>query len=309
MTARVLAALLAMACATASNARAEEPLRGTLTSVGSDTMSVLVTLWAAEFHMQHPDARVQIQAAGSASAPAALLEGAADIGSMSRSMNDAEVTAFRTRYGYAPLRITVAHDAIAIFVNPDDPMTRITLAQIDTIWSQDHRCANAPGDSAIARRWLVNGRDASSGTCELFRETALCGGTYRPGVIAWPGNGAVIAAVATQRNAIGYAGAGYVNALVKPLAVARDDAGEAVAPDAREIASGRYPLTRALYFYVNRKPGRALSALPAAFLEYALSTQGQRLLPRAGFVALGDHELAAQRDALRQSHLRANMTP
>jgi len=299
VTARVLAALLAMFCATSPDARAEDSLRGTLTSVGSDTMSVLVTLWAAEFHAQHSGTHVQVQAAGSASAPAALLEGAADIGSMSRPMNDAEVAAFRARYGYAPLRITLAHDAIAIFVNPDNPMTRITLAQVDAIWSRDRRCANAPGDDSIARGLLVNGRDASSGTYELFRETALCGGAYRPGVIAWPGNGAVIAAVATQRNAIGYAGAGYVNALVKPLAIARDDAGEAVVPDAREIASGRYPLTRALYLYVNRKPGRALSALPAAFLEYALSTQGQRLLPRAGFVALDDDELAAQREALR----------
>lgn len=299
MTARVLAAWLAMFCTMAPNARADDALRGTLTSVGSDTMSVLVTLWAAEFQARHPGAHVQVQAAGSASAPAALLEGAADIGSMSRPMNDAEVAAFRARYGYAPLRITVAHDAIAIFVNPDNSMTHITLAQVDAIWSRDHRCANAPGDGVIARGLLVNGRDASSGTYELFRETALCGGAYRPGVIAWPGNGAVIAAVATQRNAIGYAGAGYVNALVKPLAIARDDAGEAVAPDAREIASGRYPLTRALYLYVNRKPGRELSALPAAFLEYALSAQGQRLLPSTGFVALGDDELAAQREALR----------
>ena len=299
MTARVLA-LFAMFCAMASNARADETLRGTLTSVGSDTMSVLVTLWAVQFHARHPGAHVQVQAAGSASTPAALLEGAADIGSMSRPMSEAEIAAFRARYGYAPLRITVAHDAIAIFVNPDNPMTRVTLAQIDAIWSRDRRCPDAAGDDDFVRGLLVNGRDASSGTYELFRETALCGGAYRPGVIAWPGNGAVIAAVATQRNAIGYAGAGYVNALVKPLAVARDEAGEAVAPQANAIASGRYPLTRALYLYVNRKPGRALSALPAAFLEYALSAQGQRLLPRAGFVALGDDELAAQREALHQ---------
>ena len=299
MTARALAACLALFFAAASHARADQPLRGTLTSVGSDTMSVLVTLWAAQFHAQHPGVHVQVQAAGSASAPAALLEGAADIGSMSRPMSEAELAAFRARYGYAPLRVTVAHDAIAIFVNPDNPARRITLAQIDAIWSQDRRCANAGGDDDVARGLLVNGRDASSGTYELFRETALCGGAYRPGVIAWPGNGAVIAAVAAQRNAIGYAGAGYVNALVKPLAVAREAAGEAVAPDTREIASGRYPLTRALYLYVNRKPGRPLSALPAAFVDYALSAQGQHLLPRAGFVALGDDELAAQRDALR----------
>jgi len=299
MTSRLVAALLALACAIAPDARAADALRGTLTSVGSDTMSVLVTLWAADFQARHPGAHVQAQAAGSASAPAALIEGAADIGSMSRPMSEAEIAAFRVRYGYAPLRIDVAHDAIAIFVHPDNPMTRITLAQIDAIWSRERRCANAAVGGVIARGLLVNGRDASSGTYELFRETALCGGSYRPDVIAWPGNGAVIAAVATQRNAIGYAGAGYVNALVKPLAVARNDAGEAVAPDAAEIASGRYPLKRTLYFYVNRKPDRALAALPAAFLDYALSAQGQRLLPRAGFVALGDEELSRQRDALR----------
>jgi len=293
------AALLVTVCAAASAARADEPLRGTLTSVGSDTMSVLVTLWGAQFHAAHPDVRVQTQAAGSASAPVALLEGAADIGMMSRPMSEAETAAFRMRFGYAPLRITVAHDAIAIFVNPDNPLTRITLAQVDAIWSRDRRCANAAGDDAVARGLLANGRDSSSGTYELFRETALCGGTYRPGVIAWPGNGAVIAAVAAQRNAIGYAGAGYVNALVKPLAIARDDASAAFAPDAAAIGSGQYPLARTLYVYVNRKPGSALSALPEAFLQYALSRQGQRLLPRAGFVALGDAELAAQRDALR----------
>lgn len=299
MTARLLAALLAMCCAMVPNAHAGETVRGTLTSVGSDTMSVLITLWAAQFHAQHPDANLQVQAAGSASAPAALIEGAADIGSMSRPMSDSEMSAFRARYGYAPLRITVAHDAIAIFVHPDNPMTRITLAQIDAIWSRDRRCTNANGNGDSAHGLLANGRDASSGTYELFRETALCGGMYRPGVIAWPGNGAVIAAVATQRNAIGYAGAGYVNALVKPLAVARGDADAATLPEASAIASGRYPLTRALYLYVNRKPGGALAPLPAAFLEYALSAQGQRLLPRAGLVALGDDELAAQRDALR----------
>ena len=143
MTARAFAAWLALFFAAASHARADQPLRGTLTSVGSDTMSVLVTLWAAQFHAQHPGVHVQVQAAGSASAPAALLEGAADIGSMSRPMSEAELAAFRARYGYAPLRVTVAHDAIAIFVNPDNPARRITLAQIDAIWSQDRRCANA----------------------------------------------------------------------------------------------------------------------------------------------------------------------
>lgn len=300
MSALRFGAMLVMALLAAATARADDALRGTLTSVGSDTMSALLTAWSADFHARHPQVRVQTQAAGSASTPAALVEGAADLGSMSRPMSEAELGAFRARYGYEPLRIAVAHDAIAVFVHPDNPATRITLAQLDAIYSDTRRCgAPASADASGLSVLAANGRDASSGTYELFREIALCGGAYRADVVAWPGNGAVVAAVAGHRDMIGYAGAGYVNALVKPLAVARDAGSAAVLPSAANIASGRYPLARALYVYVNRKPGAPLAALPAAFLDYALSDAGQRLALRAGFVPLGKDESGAQRASLR----------
>lgn len=293
-----------------SCANAAQVLTGTLTGVGSDTASALVARWAEAFRAAHPRVLVQVQAAGSASAPTALIEGAADFGSMSRPMKQAEIAAFRARFGYAPTQVLVAHDAIAVFVHPDNPLTRITLVQLDAIYSADRRC----GASAPVRAWrdlglaadatmatasvLATGRNDASGTNEVFREEALCDGDYRADVVAWPGNGAVVATVATNREAIGYAGLGYVNGLIKPLALARSESDEAVLPDRAAVTQGRYPLSRALYLYVNRPAGGKLSELPAAFLAYALSDEGQALAQREGFTPLQTPERAVQRALL-----------
>jgi phosphate transport system substrate-binding protein len=206
----------------------------------------------------------------------------------------------------------IAHDAIAVFVHPDNPLASVTLAELDAIYSATRRC----GAPQPIRRWrdlaadadtafgalplLASGRNSGSGTWELFRETALCGGEYRPEMIAWPGNGAVVATVATNREAIGYAGLGYVNGLVKPLALAPRAGEAAVAPEPANVADGRYPLARALYLYVNRPPGRALAPLPAAFLAYALSAEGQALVRLEGFLPLTEAERAAQRAVLER---------
>jgi len=289
-------------------ANAADELSGTLTSVGSDTASALITRWADAFRIAHPQTRIQVQAVGSASAPAALSGGAADLGSMSRPMNANEVAAFKARYGYTPAHIVVAHDAIAVFVHPDNPLQRITLAQLDAVYSASRRC----GMPALIRHWsdldvdmpadantvLASGRNSASGTYELFRTSVLCGGDYRADVVAWPGNGAVVATVATNREAIGYAGAGYLNGLVKPLALARDADDRGTLPDSASVTDGRYPLARASYIYFNRAPDHALAALPAAFLAYALSDEGQALARQEGFLALDPGERAAQRAQL-----------
>lgn len=307
---RWLPLLLAACAAAASTPATAAPLSGSLTSVGSDTASTLISGWAVDFQAAHPAVRVQVQASGSASAPIALIEGAADIGTMSRAMNAGERAAFERRHGHPPLGLILAHDAIAVFVHADNPRTRITLAELDAIYSRDRRC----GGSAELRRWdalppltgtavdhlpiLAIGRDTGSGTNGLFREIALCDGHYQPQVIAWPGNGAVVAAVASNQEAIGYAGAGYANGLVHTLAVARDATGEAIRPEEHAVASGRYPLSRALHVYVNRVPGEALAALPAAFLEYALSDAAQARVRGEGFVPLTAAERLAQRTLL-----------
>ncbi len=310
MRAMLFALLAAAFGGTGVAAASEAVLSGSLTSVGSDTASALVARWAGAFHTRHPGVHVQIQGQGSASAPLALIEGAADIGSMSRPMSSAEQSRFVARYGYAPTHVVVAHDAIAVFVHPDNPLARITLAQLDAIFSETRRC----GAPLAIRRWrdlatipdtrladaalLATGRDSSSGTYEMFRESALCGGEYRADVIAWPGNGAIVATVAGNREAIGYAGVGYVNGLVKPLALAKDADDAGTLPGLDSVTQGRYPLSRALYVYVNRPPGHALGPLPLAFLAYALSDDGQAQVRQEGFLPLNPDERATQRAIL-----------
>jgi len=271
-------------------------LSGTLTIVGSDTVSSLVLRWIDAFRAQHPQALIQLQTPGSASAPIALLEGAADIGPMSRPMNDQEVAAFQRRFGYAPTGIVVAHDAIVVFVHPDNPLKAITRKQLDAIYSATLRCGadasvtnwsalGVAGNTSLAHaRILATGRNSASGTHEFFREQALCGGEYRPDVVVWPGHGATVAAVAGNREAIGYAGIGYVNGLVKPLAFAPDDDAPAVDPVMENVMDGDYALARPLYFYVNQPPDRAPAALPATFLGYVLSDEGQALAGQEGFL-------------------------
>ena len=296
-----------------ANAATPDRVAGALTIVGSDTISALVLRWSDAFRQQHPDVRVQIQAPGSASAPIALLEGAADIGMMSRPMSEDEAEAFRRRFGYAPTRVAVARDAIVVFVNPDNPLKAITRRQLDAIYSSSLRC----GGAASVTRWdaldtsgepaahiLTTGRNSASGTSEFFREIALCGGEYRPDVVVWPGHGATVAAVAGNREAIGYAGIGYVNGLVKPLAFAPDDNGPAVAPVMENVMNGDYALSRLLYLYVNQPPDRAPAPLPAAFLGYVLSENAQALIAEEGCLPLAP----AEREA--EAHLiRATMPP
>lgn len=270
---RALLILAGWVCMQQPSLAAQAGLSGSLTRVGSDTESALVTRWPSAFQrVQYPGARIQVPASSSGSAPIAMIEGAADLGSTSR---------------YPPTEAVVARDATVVFVHPDNPLRRITLADLEAIASATRRCGRA---RAIRRRsdlesaanaalpLAATGRNASSGTHELFCEPAPCGDEYRPHVIAWPGNGTTVATVAGNRGAIGYVGIGYVNGLVKPLALARRGTELAIAHDLANVTRERYPLSRDPHVYVNRRPRRALAALPAAFLAYALSDASQALV-------------------------------
>jgi phosphate transport system substrate-binding protein len=197
-----------------------------------------------------------------------------------------------------------------VFVHPDNPRTRMTLAELDAIYSVERRCgaasslrhwsdtAPASTDSGRSVPILAIGRDTGSGTHALFRELALCGGTYQPAVIAWPGNGAVVASVAGNPEAIGYSGAAYANGLVRVLAIAADEEAPALRPDEAAISSGRYPLSRGLHVYVNRNADGRPAALAQAFIDYALSDEAQARVRRAGFIPLTLPERMAQRALL-----------
>lgn len=289
-----------------ASACAHDAAASTLTGVGSDTLGNLVLRWMQAYRARHPDIQIALQTPGSAGAPLALASGAADLGPMSRPMTAAEIAAYRERRGVEPGRVEIALDAIAVFVHPDNPLTTIDRATLDAIWSNDRRCGAGAAierwsdlrvDAPLASRALLRvGRNTASGTFEFFRDNALCGGEYRHDVVQFPGAGAIVAAVASQPHAIGNAGFGNVNGLVRTLAVAATPDSQAVMPTPETVATRRYPLSRPLYLYFNRGADGKPQAATVDFLRFALSDEAQAMVAQQGFVQLAPAELAAQRN-------------
>ncbi|HEK0906060.1 TPA: phosphate ABC transporter substrate-binding protein PstS [Pseudomonas putida] len=269
---------------------------GNLSSVGSDTLANLMTLWAEAYKKEYPNVNIQIQAAGSSTAPPALTEGTANLGPMSRKMKDVELQAFEQKYGYKPTAIPVAVDALAVFVHKDNPIKGLTMAQVDAIFSSTRLC----GGKAEIKTWgdvgvtgdLANkpiqlfGRNSVSGTYGYFKEEALCKGDFKPNVNEQPGSASVVQSISSSLNGIGYSGIGYKTASVKTVALAKKEGGEFIEDNEANALNGTYPLSRFLYVYVNKAPNKPLAPLEAEFVKLVLSQAGQQVVVKDGYIPL-----------------------
>jgi phosphate transport system substrate-binding protein len=268
---------------------------GNFSSVGSDTLNNLMTLWAEEFKRSYPNVNIQIQGAGSSTAPPALTEGTANFGPMSRLMKDEEIQAFERKHGYKPTAIGVAIDALAVFVNKDNPIKGLTIAQVDSIFSSTRKCggrkAERWGDVGLAGEWVsrpmqIYGRNSVSGTYGYFKENALCKGDFKNTVNEQPGSASVVQSVGTGLNAIGYSGIGYKTSNVRTVPLAKKDGGEFVDATEQNALKGTYPLARVLYVYVNKAPNKPLSPMELEFVRMVLSKQGQDVVVKDGYIPL-----------------------
>ncbi|MGL4837673.1 MAG: PstS family phosphate ABC transporter substrate-binding protein [Shewanella sp.] len=267
---------------------------GNLSSVGSDTLANMMTLWAEEFKQMYPNVNIQIQAAGSSTAPPALTEGTSQFGPMSRKMKPNEIEAFEKHYGYKPTEIRVAIDALAVFVHKDNPIKGLTAEQIDGIFSSTHKCGGADvqrwGDLGLDGNWSAKdvqlyGRNSVSGTYGYFKEKALCKGDFKANVNEQPGSASVVQSVSQSLNAVGYSGIGYKTAGVKAVPIAKKG-NEFIEATAENAANGTYPLSRYLYVYVNKQPNKDLAPMEKEFIRYVLSKQGQQVVEKDGYVTL-----------------------
>ncbi|MBW5812656.1 PstS family phosphate ABC transporter substrate-binding protein [Yersinia kristensenii] len=291
----VLAQSVAVSPATEVQSPKPHTLSGNLSSVGSDTLANLMSLWADDFNHHYPGVNLQIQAAGSSTAPAALAAGATQLGPMSRPMKAAEITAFTQRYGYPPLVVPVAVDALVVFVHRDNPLNKITLSQLDAVFSQNRLCgASHPiqrfGELGLKGSWAARAlqrysRNSASGTYGFFKQRVLCDGDFTNNINELPGSASVVQAVAGSLNGMGYASIGFRNSGVKPLLLSADGQ-DYVMPTAENVKDGRYPLSRYLYIYINKAPGQPLEPLTAAFLERVLSPEGQQRVTHDGYLPL-----------------------
>ncbi len=269
---------------------------GNLTSIGSDTLANLMTLWAEEFKRSYPNVNIQIQAAGSSTAPTALTEGTSNVGPMSRMMKDSEIESFESRYGYRPTAVPVAIDALAIFVHKDNPIKGLTIAQVDAIFSSTRRCGadkniDRWGDLGMTGAWAnrpiqLYGRNSVSGTYGYFKDNALCKGDFKNSVNEQPGSASVVQSISTSLNAIGYSGIGYRTSSIRTVPLATKAGGTYIDATPEEAASGEFPLSRFLYVYVNKRPNQPMQPLDREFVKLILSKQGQEVVVRDGYVPL-----------------------
>ncbi len=266
---------------------------GNLSSVGSDTLANLMTLWAEDFKKQYPSVNIQIQAAGSSTAPPALTEGTSNLGPMSRKMKDVELQAFEAKYGYKPTAVPVAVDALAVFVNKDNPIKGLTMEQVDGIFSANRLCGGPNiktwGDLGLTGEWAdkpiqLFGRNSVSGTYGYFKEEALCKGDFRGNVNEQPGSASVVQSVSQSLNGIGYSGIGYKTSSVRALPLAKRGSTTFVDADEAHALDGTYPLGRFLYVYVNKAPNKPLAPLEAEFVKLILSQSGQQVVVKDGYI-------------------------
>ncbi len=271
-------------------------ISGNLTSIGSDTLNNLMTLWAEEFAKFYPNVNVQIQGAGTSTAPPALVEGTSNFGPMSRPMRDSEQRAFEDRYGYPATEVPVAVDMIAVYVNKDNPIEGLSIPQVDAIFSANRACGynndiRTWGQAGLSGGWrnrdiTIYGRNAVSGTYGYFRENALCGGDFKSTVNEQPGSSAVVRGVEQTINGIGYSGIGYRTSGVRVVPLAKEHGGQHFEANGENAASGDYPLARFLYVYGNMHPNNGWNPLEREFFKMVLSKQGQEVVHRDGYVTL-----------------------
>ena len=269
---------------------------GNLSSIGSDTLANLMTLWAEEFKRIYPNVNVQVQAAGSSTAPPGLTEGTSIFGPMSRLMKDNEVESFEKRRGYKPTLIAVAIDALAVFVHKDNPIAGLTLQQVDAIFSSTRTCG-APqelvnwGQLGLPGAWAsrgiqLYGRNSVSGTYGYFKQHALCQGDFKNTVNEQPGSASVVQSISSSLNGIGYSGIGYRTSSVRAVPLARGEGKPFVEATPDNTINGNYPLARFLYVYLNKEPGKELDPITREFLTFVLSRNGQEVVVKDGYIPM-----------------------
>ena len=266
-------------------------ISGNLSSVGSDTLNNLMTLWSEKFKQFYPNINIQVEGKGSSTAPPALISATAQLGPMSRAMKQKELDAFESKFGYKPTPVRVAVDALAVFVNKDNPVKGLNLKQVDSLFSKSrrrgHKEVETWGDLGVTGNWASRpisayGRNSASGTYGFFKKLVMKKGDYKDEVKEQPGSASVVQSVSVDPFSAGYSGIGYKTASVRALPLAETGT-NFVEPSAQNALAGEYPLARFLYIYVNKAPGKPLDPLTQEFVKMILSKEGQQVVVKGGY--------------------------
>ena len=256
----------------------------TIENKGSDTLVNVALAWAEQYMQEHPKVRISVTGGGSGTGIASLINGTADIANASREMKSEEVKAAQAN-GITPVEFVVARDAIAVVVNPSNPVRALNLQQISDIYTG--KITNWREVGGDDRPIVLLSRESNSGTYVYVIENVIRMGDpkskllFTPDTLLMPSSEGISTEVRQNPNAIGYDGLGYVTPDQKVLAVARDAGSSYVLPSVATVNNGTYPISRPLYMYTIGEPSGQMKA----YLDWVLGP-GQKLVSKLGFVPL-----------------------
>jgi len=247
-----------------------------ITVKGSDTMVNMAQVWAARYMEKHPEVKIQVTGGGSGTGISALIGGSTDICNASRPMKASEREKLKQRFNSTGVEIKAALDGLSIYLNKSNSVKELTLEQIKSIYTG--KITNWKQVGGNDAKIIVYGRENSSGTYTYLKDNVLGGDDYTSNMQSLPGTAAVVNAVAKDKNAIGFGGAGYAKD-IKDALVKKDANSPAYAPTAENIKSNKYPITRYLYMYVKSRPTGALKE----YIDWILSSEGQKIVVESGY--------------------------
>lgn len=257
--------------------------RTVIQNKGSDTLVNVAQAWAEEYAKVDANTAIAVSGGGSGTGISAMINGTVDIANASRKMKDKEIEAAK-KNGIDPVEHVVGHDALAVFVHPDNPMSEATLAQLKDIY----------GEGGATDKWSQLGitipgcdsdeivrvsRQNNSGTYAYFKKAALGKGEYKLGSRDMHGSKDVVELVEKTPCAIGYSGLAYATEKVKMPCIKKDDAAQCVAPSTASASDQSYPIARPLLMYTAGQPQGAIKA----YLDWILSDPGQCVIQDKGY--------------------------
>ncbi|MHC1726810.1 MAG: PstS family phosphate ABC transporter substrate-binding protein [Syntrophobacteraceae bacterium] len=263
---------------------AERGREETIENKGSDTLVNLALAWAESYMQTHPDVRISVTGGGTGTGMAAMINGTVSIANASRDMKSEEIAAAKSN-GIDPVEFVVARDAIAVVVNPSNPVDRLTLSQISAIYTGKIKNWNEVGGEN--RPIVLLSRESNSGTYVYFLENVIRLGEskskllFSPDTLLLPSSEGISTEIRQNPNAIGYDGLGYVTPDQKMIGVSKNENGPFILPSAETVNSGSYPIARPLYMYTAGQPSGQIKA----YMDWIL-TVGQAHVVRLGFVPL-----------------------
>jgi len=280
----VVCALLS-ACGTSSGSTSGVAASAYIQNIGSDTIVNLALAWAERYQQEHPEVRISVSGGGSGTGIAALINGTVDIANASRQIKPEEVDEAK-KNGIEPKQYVIARDAIAVIVNPGNPVNQLTLEQVSKIYRGE---INNWRELGGENRPIVRlSRETNSGTHVYFLESVIRLGDpnnkaiFSADTLLLPSSEGIIAEVSENPNTIGYDGLGYVTKTVKVLALAKDPAGGYVMPSVETVNNDSYPISRDLYMYTGGNPSAAVQT----YLEWIMGTEAQEIVSELGFVPI-----------------------